>query len=96
MEIVIQPLLHLGYRPSRFSDAPYAVEVSGKVKGKTSPQSLEAPNDVTFRVTDLPPEIVCLTVDKVGKSTCKPRNTWRCSGWLFFVQKCRVVASWPR
>ncbi|RMS83558.1 hypothetical protein ALP59_102506 [Pseudomonas savastanoi] len=67
--------------------------VSGKVKVKTSPYLLEAPNDGTFSVTDLPPEIVCLTVDKVGKTACKARGVWLGLSWLFFVQIHWVVAS---
>lgn len=70
--------------------------VSGKVKGKTLPDTLQAPKDVTFSVTDLPPEIVGLTVDKVGKSACEARGARLASGWLFFVQIHSVVASMSR
>ncbi|POP70599.1 hypothetical protein CXB35_08850 [Pseudomonas syringae] len=67
--------------------------ISGKVKEKTSPDTLQAPKHVTCSVTDLPPEIVGLTVDKVGKSACEARGARPAPGWLFFVQIHWVVAS---
>ncbi|BBN61423.1 hypothetical protein KUIN1_06130 [Pseudomonas sp. KUIN-1] len=70
--------------------------VSGKVKEKTSPDTLQAPKHVMFSGPDLPPEIVGLTVDKVGKSACEARSAWPAPDWLFFVQIHSVVASMSR
>ena len=80
----------------RFLTLSTLLTVSGKVKEKTSPDTLQAPKHVMFSVTDLPPEIVGLTVDKVGKSACEARSARPAPGWLFFVQMHSVVASVSR
>ncbi|AZG84785.1 hypothetical protein N032_03340 [Pseudomonas syringae pv. pisi str. PP1] len=80
----------------RFLTLGDLLTVLGKVKEKTSPDTLQAPKHVTCSVTDLPPEIVGLTVDKVGKSVCEARSARLASGWLFFVQIHSVVASMSR
>ncbi|MCK9692875.1 hypothetical protein [Pseudomonas syringae] len=80
----------------RFLTLSGLLPVSGKVKEKTSPDTLQAPKHVMSSATDLPPEIVGLTVDKVGKSTCEARGARLAPGWLFFVQMHSVVASMSR
>lgn len=54
------------FRPGR------AFPGNDKVKRKTSADPLRATRTGAFQSSQLPPEIVGLTVDKVGKSSYKP------------------------